>query len=215
MADRFAIPSPGAPMWWGEPGAPLVLLVHDFFGRLPWLETVAALLADGGFRVAVPDLYSGIATASPGEAESLMGRLDVRRSLALLDEAVLVGRAEGSERVGVVGFSMGGWLALLHAQGGSADAVVAFYATLGPADHGVVPCPVMLHLADHDEWGPREDPADFIDRLDDHGTPVLDHHYPGTRHSFANGSVPGLLDAPSAQLALTRTAVFLREYLLD
>lgn len=202
-------------MWWGEPGDPLIVLVHDWYGRLPWLEPVAALFATAGFRVAVPDLYSGIATASAEDAVRLMKDLDVRRALAEIDEVVADARALGSSRVGIVGFSMGGWLALLHAQGGSADAVVAFYATLGPQDHGVVPCPVLLQFAEVDEWGPGEKPAEFIARLHDHGSPVIEYLYPHTRHSFANGSIPNLLNARAAQLAFARTGVFLREHLVD
>jgi carboxymethylenebutenolidase len=215
VSELFSVPSPGAPMWWGSAGDPLVILVHDWYGRLPWLESVAALLAREGFRVGVPDLYAGVATASVDTAAALMAALNVRDSLGLLDDVVASARAGGSTRVGVVGFSMGGWVALLHAQGGLADAAIAFYATLGPGDHGVIPCPVMLHLAEFDEWGPHEDPDDFVGRLGDHGTPVVDHHYPGSRHSFANGSIPGLLDARAAQLAFTRSASFLREYLVD
>jgi len=215
VAELFPIPSPGVPLWWGEPGEPLIVLVHDWYGRLPWLETVAALFAAEGFRVAVPDLYPGVATVSSEDAARLMHDLDVRRSLAELDEIVAEARAAGSSRVGIVGFSMGGWLALLHAQGGSADAVVAFYATLAPQDHGVVPCPVLLHFAAVDEWGPGEQPAEFIARLRDHGTPVTQFLYPNTRHSFANGSVPDLLDARAAQLALRRSGTFLREHLID
>jgi carboxymethylenebutenolidase len=215
VSELFSIPSPGEPLWWGEQGDPLVILVHDWYGRLPWLESVGALLAREGFRVAVPDLYPGVATASADTAAAMMAGLDIRRSLGLLDGIVATARGEGSARVAVAGFSMGGRIALLHAQGGLADAAVAFYATLGPQDHGVIPCPLMLHFAELDRWGAREDPDDFIRRLGAHGTPVIDHHYPGTRHSFANGSIPGLLDARSAQLAFTRSASFLREYLVD
>jgi len=109
---------------------------------------------------------------------------------------------------------MGGWLALLHAQGGAVDAVVAFYATLAPHDHGVVPCPAMLQFAEFDEWGKNEDPDDFIARLKEHGTPVIAHTYPGTQHSFANGSIPDLVNPRAAQLALSRTALFMREHLI-
>jgi carboxymethylenebutenolidase len=202
-------------MWWGEQGDPLVVLVHDWYGRLPWLESVAGLFAREGFRVGVPDLYAGVATASTAEASQLMTTLDVGQALREIDEVVADARSEGSAKISVVGFSMGGWLALLHAQGGAADAVVAFYATLGPQDHGVIPCPLMLHFAETDEWGPGEEPADFISRLGDHGTPVIDHLYPGTRHSFANGSVPDLVNPRAAQLAFSRTAMFLRGHLID
>jgi carboxymethylenebutenolidase len=190
------------------------VLIHDWYGRLPWLERQAAQLARSGFRVAVPDLYAGVATTSASEAKELMSSLDVAASLAELDEIIAVARAQGSRRMGTVGFSMGGWLALLHAQGGSVDAVVAYYATLSPKDHGVVPCPVLLQFAGTDQWADDEEPDDFIERLTDHGTPVIRNDYANTVHSFANASIPATYNEPAAEDAAKRTSMFLKDYLI-
>ena len=213
MSELVPIPSPGVPMFWGEPGDPLVILVHDWYGRLPWLESYAQTLAGTGVRVAAPDLYNGFATNEQDNAAALMGALDLREALAELDRIVAEAAAQGSTRVGLVGFSMGGWLSLLHAQGGSVDAVVSYYATLAQSDHGVIPCPVLLHLAEEDEWGPGEDPASFMLRLRDHGTPVSSFTYDGTVHGFANASIPATIDTHAAALAFARTESFLRPYL--
>ena len=214
MSELISIPSPGIPVYRGEPGAPLVVLVHDWYGRLPALDQFADTLANAGFRVAIPDLYNGVATTDDDEAENLMAALDVGISLAELDDVIADARAQGSTRVGVVGFSLGGWLTLLHAQGGSADAVVAYYASLGPKDHGVIPAPVLLHYAETDEWGDGEDPESFIERLQEHGTPVTDHVYLGTVHSFANGSIAQKHDIRATELARARTEAFLAAHLL-
>lgn len=215
MSELISIPSPGVPLFWGEPGAPLVVLIHDWYGRLPAIGEYAGSIAAEGLRVAVPDLYSGVATTSAEEAERLMTGLDIRLALAAIDDVVANARAEGSERIGVVGFSLGGWLALLHAQGGSADAVVAYYASLAPKDHGVIPAPVLLHYAEVDEWGEGEEPEAFIERLKEHGTPVTDHRYLDTVHSFANGSIEGRHNARASELALARTRNFLVGHLLS
>jgi carboxymethylenebutenolidase len=215
VSELIPIPSPGVPLFWGEPGNPLVVVIHDWYGRLPDLDRFAAGLVGEGFRVAIPDLYNGVATTSPGSAEQLMADLDVGIALAEIDDIVTNARFEGSERIGIVGFSMGGWLALLHAQGGSADAVVAYYASLGPKDHGVIPSPVMLHFAESDEWGPGETPTAFIERLKEHGTPVTDHTYLDTVHSFANGSIEEKHNARAAELAHARTRTFLASHLSD
>jgi carboxymethylenebutenolidase len=215
VSDLIPIPSPGVPLYRGVPGDPLVVLVHDWYGRLPALEKFAETLASEGFLVAVPDLYNGVATTNAGEAEELMNALDVGISLAELDDVIADARAQGSARVGVVGFSLGGWLALLHAQGGSADAVVAYYASLGPKDHGVVPAPVLLHYAEVDEWGEGEEPESFIERLEEHGTPVRHHTYLGTVHSFANAAIEERFNPRAAELARARTAQFLVGHLLD
>ena len=215
MSQLVPIPSPGIPLSFGDPGRPLVILVHDWYGRLPWLASYGEALASQGYRVIVPDFYDGVATVETATAEDLMAQLDVAGALAELDDIIQVARAEGSTRVGVVGFSLGGWLALLHAQSGAADAVVAYYATLGPAQHGVIPAPVLLHLAEIDEWGEGEDPESFIDRLKDHGTPIINWTYLATMHSFANASITDRVDVNAAALAFARTSSFLEDHLLD
>lgn len=213
MSDLIPVPSPGVPVYVGEPGNPLVVLVHDYFGRLPGLLDIADLLAHEGFFVAVPDLLNGVATRTAADAEILMNDLDVGIALAELDDIIGDSRANGSDKVGIVGFSMGGWLSLLHAQGGSADAVVAYYASLGPSDHGVLPAPVLLHYAEADEWGEGDDPESFIERLQEHGTPVVEHVYLGTEHSFANSEIGATYNPRAAELANQRTVRFLLNHL--
>ena len=215
MSELIDIPSPGESLRHGTPGNPLVVVLHDWYGRLPGIDTYASALARVGFRVVVPDLYDGVATQDAATAEQLMNQLDVATSLALVDDEILTARDDGSHRFAVVGFSMGGWLGLLHAQGGATDAVVAYYATLAPSQHGVIPCPVQLHFAERDEWGEGELPQEFIGRLKDHGTPVNDNTYLGTVHSFANGSMPEYFDAAESALAFARTASFLEDQLAD
>jgi len=215
MSQLVPIPSPGIPLSFGDPGRPLVLLVHDWYGRLPWLVSYGEALASQGYRVIVPDFYDGVATVETATAEDLMAQLDVAGALAELDDIIRVAHSEGSTRVAVVGFSLGGWLALLHAQSGAVDAVVAYYATLEPAQHGIIPAPVLLHLAEIDEWGEGEDPESFINRLKDHGTPIINWTYLATVHSFANASMADRVDINAAALAFARTSSFLEDHLLD
>ena len=215
MQPLVPIPSPGETLFYGEPGNPAVVVLHDMYGRMPWLDPFATAVASRGFRVAVPDFYSGVCTADSVAARELMQNLDVARSLAIIDDAVEQDQETGVERVGLVGFSMGGWLALLHAQGGGADAVVAYYASLGSADQGVIPCPVLLQWAEIDTWRADEDPTSFLARLRDHGTPVSEYTYSGTQHGFANASLSATLDSTATALAFARTAVFLEAQLID
>ena len=215
MTQLVPIPSPGVPLFYGEPGNPVVVVLHDMYGRLPGLDAFSTALSSRGFRVAVPDLYQGFCTIDTDTAQGLMNALDVSTALAEIDDTVVQAQDTGVERVGLVGFSLGGWLALLHAQAGAADAVVAYYASLGEKDHGVIPCPVLLQWAEFDEWGESDTPEAFVDRLKDDGTPVTEHTYLATHHSFANASLPGKLDAQAAALAFARTTVFLEQHLID
>jgi len=215
MPDFVPIPSPGIPLAYGAPEDPLVVVIHDWYGRLPWLEPFAMALAAHGFRVVVPDLFDGLCTTESAGGRILLERLDLGFALAAIDDIIQEARADGSKHVGVIGFSMGGWISLLHAQGGESDAVVAYYASLTPEDHGVIPCPVLLQFAETDEWSPGEQPAEFIARLEEHGTPVTAHTYLGTRHSFANASLPLTRDANASALAFARTTSFLMTHLFE
>lgn len=215
MAQFIPIPSPGVPLLYGEPGNPVVAVLHDMYGRTPGLEPYAIALASRGFRVTVPDLFDGSCAADEETAQELMEGLSVAVALDLIDDAVVAAQETGVERVGLVGFSIGGWLALLHAQAGDVDAVVAYYASLRAGDHGVIPCPVLLHFAEEDDWRAGEEPAGFVSRLEDHGTPVSEHRYLGTRHFFANASLPDRVDTRAAALAFARSAVFLETNLID
>jgi carboxymethylenebutenolidase len=213
MSELVPIPSPGIPLFYGNPGDPVVIVLHDWYGRLPGLDPFATALASRGFRVAVPDLYEGVCTTDAATAAELMARLDLATALAEIDDSIAQAQESGDERVALVGFSMGGWLALLHAQAGAADAVVAYYASLREREHGVIPCPVLLQWAEDDEWDAGEGPAELVARLVDHGTPVTEHTYLGTEHGFANASIPAKINAQAAALAYARTVVFLEKHL--
>ena len=216
MPDLVPIPSPGVPLAYGDVGEPLVVVLHDKYGRLPWLEPYAAALADrGGFRVLVPDFYGGFATTDGADASALMAGLGDDDARDILDAAIESALDEGSRRVGLVGFSMGGAIALRSAQRGDADAVVAYYATLDGADPGIVPCPVLLHLAEDDTYPPGGEPEVFVPRLRDNGTPVTSHRYTGTGHSFANATLTEKVDGRAAALAFARTVVFMEARLSD
>jgi carboxymethylenebutenolidase len=214
MAEFVDIPSPGWPLESGEPGRPGVVLVHDGYGRLPYLEAYAKALANQGFFVLVPDLFDGRATVdAAGEAELLAG-LDDGFALAAIDDAVGMARGHGTSRVGLVGLGPGGRLALLTAQNGTADAVVAYYAQLSDDEGGIVPCPVLLHRALGDvDNAARSDR--FVSRLKEHGTPVTQHSYAAASPGFANATVLELLEKHAAALAFARTTYFLQAQLLD
>src|SRR5690554_5778345 len=213
MAELIPIDSPGWSLEYGQPGHPLVVVMHDWFGRLPWVTRYAETLSGYGFRVVVPDLYNGVATLDSHVARQLRDELDLASCLSIIDDAILEARLQGSERVGVVGFSVGAWLALLHAQGGSADAVVGYYGSLDSAEYGVTPCPVLLHLAEVDDWPRGGDPENMIVHLKDHGTPVTEYTYAGTQHSFANASIEKTWDPAVSALSFERTVAFLDEHL--
>ena len=199
-----------------EPSGPPVggvLVVHDWYGPLPHVRLACDGLAEAGLLALAPDLYDGRTTTDPTAAERLMDSLDTGRARARLATAAdeLRGRT-GARRVGALGFSMGGWLALLEATTGKLDAVVAYYAALEAGEHAPIRCPVLLHLAEVDEWDPPDAVERFVAELRAAGTEVEARTWAGTEHSFANLDVPLHAPAPAAE-AWSVTVAFLRRQL--
>lgn len=214
MDDPVPIPNPGETLLYGEDGDPIVVVLHDWYGRLPGLGPFAEALAARRFRVLVPDLYGGWCTTDDETAADLLAQLDARSALAMIDSAIEDARASAPHaKVGVVGFAAGGNLALRHAQAGGSAAVVGYYASVTPDEHGVIPCPVLIHWAEQDHWDAGAEPEAFMSRLREHGTPIVSYTYRGTRHSFANASIPDRVDGSAAARAYVHTARFLDEHL--
>jgi carboxymethylenebutenolidase len=118
----------------------------------------------------------------------------------------------GGGPVGVLGWSLGGMFALLQATTGTVDAAAVYYAALDSDDAAKLRCPVLLHLAETDEFDPPELYDGFVAALRAAGTGVEVHTWPGTEHSFANRDVA--LHAPAAAAeAWSITLGFLRERL--
>ena len=72
---------------------------------------------------------------------------------------------------------------------------------------------MLLHYAEIGYLGDGEDPVSFIERLHEHGTPVTDHVYIGTEHSFANSDIEETFTPRAAELANQRTVRFLLSHL--
>jgi carboxymethylenebutenolidase len=190
-----------------------VLVVHDWYGLLPHVRAICDELAAAGLVALAPDLYDGRTTTDPGQAEALMEGLDQATARARLDEAVGTVRARaGGGPVGVLGWSLGGMYAVGQAARGNVDAAALYYAAGDEDDAAKIHCPVLLHLAETDEFDPPEFFSAFVDALRAAGTEVEVHTWPGTGHSFANRDVA--LYAPDAAAeALAITVGFLRDRL--
>jgi carboxymethylenebutenolidase len=199
-----------------EPSQPAragVLVVHDWYGLLPHVRAACDELAAAGLVAVAPDLYGGRTTTDPAQAEALMEGMDRDAARARLDEAVatLRERADGGP-MGVLGWSLGGMYALGQATTGAMDAAAVYYAALDEDEAAALRCPVLLHLAETDEFDPPEFYDRFVAGLRAAGTDVEVHTWPGTEHSFANGDVALHVPQAAAQ-AWSITVAFLRDRL--
>lgn len=193
---------------------PGVVVVHDEWGMLPHVRQRCDWLAEAGFVALAVDLFDGRTAGDAEEAARLTGRLDLLRSRGLLATAAtqLLARPKvRPQRVGAIGFGLGGRLALLTATTGALDAIVAFYAVLGDAERSLVPCPTLLHLT----GGPAEQDLvtrGFLADLRTSGTEVTARTWSGMAPGFANADRPGYQEKPTVA-AWIETAGFLAGHL--
>ncbi|MHB1261026.1 MAG: dienelactone hydrolase family protein [Thermoplasmatota archaeon] len=173
----------------GASGAnqPGIVVVQEWWGVNPQIKGSADRLAESGYRVLVPDLFRGKATLDAAEAEHLMHDLDFGDA-ATQDIRGAVQHLKPKGKVGVVGFCMGGALAVLTAATTpEADAVVSWYG-IPPEealDVAKVTVPLQGHFALHDTFFPIAG-VDALDRrLRQRGAAHEFHRY-DAGHAFGN-----------------------------
>ena len=97
---------------------PGVIVLQEWWGLVDHIKEICDRLAEEGFTALAPDMYDGDCTTDPDEAGRLMMALDVPKVAQDLAGAVAFLRSHdacGSARVGVMGFCLGGQLALFAA----------------------------------------------------------------------------------------------------
>jgi carboxymethylenebutenolidase len=198
---------------------PGVLVIQEWWGLVPHITSVCDRLAAEGFTALAPDLYHGRSTTEPDEAQKHMMDLDIdsagrdlESALAhLLDSPCATGRT-----LGVVGFCMGGGLALYIASRQPAIAACVAYYGVGPArekmDLTAMKAAVLGHWGERDHSYDRATIEDLERRLREAGRNVESFWYDAD-HAFFNDERPEVHDEDAARLSWERTIAFLRERL--
>lgn len=177
----------------GEPGGPFgLVLVPDIGGLRPLFDDlVARLSAEQGWPVVAPEPFPGRESMSMEERFAALSEVDDERFLAdLLAAAELT----GADKVGVVGFCMGGMYSLKASGTGRFAAAVAFYGMIrvpegwkGPGQAEPIDivrdkkCPVLAIIGGRDQWTP---PRDVDDLAAVEGVRV--EIYPEGEHGFVH-----------------------------
>ena len=189
----------------GKARLPMILVVHENRGLNPHIEDIARRLALAGFMALAPDALTSLG-GYPGDedkARENFAKLDMGR--ALQDFVACAGwlraRADGSGKLGAVGFCWGG--GIVHALATLLPDLVAavpFYGnTPAPSEAARVKAPLLVHLADNDPRINAPWPA-YETALKAAGVALEVQRYPGTQHGFNNDTTPRY-DAAAAQLA--------------
>jgi carboxymethylenebutenolidase len=197
---------------------PGVVVIQEWWGLVDHIKDVCDRFAAGGFVALAPDLYHGSKVAEPDEAAKLMMALDLDRAGRDMGGAVddVAARSSGSG-VGVVGFCMGGGLALMLAsqRPDKVRAVVPFYGVVpwegAQIDYSSLTGAVLGHFAGKDESASPEEARALVRALKDVGNDDVGIHiYPQADHAFFNDTRPEVYDAQASALAWGRTIEFLR-----
>jgi carboxymethylenebutenolidase len=200
-------------------GGPGVVVIQEWWGLVPHIRDVADRFAAAGFVALAPDLYHGDVARSPDEAGKLMMALNISRTEKDLRGAIqylLSHEATEGDRVGTVGFCMGGALSLYAASKNErVGACVVFYGIHPKVEPDLdnLRAPVLGLFAEKDESVPPDAVRELEAKLREHGKRVEVHIYPGTDHAFFNDTRPEVYDPEAAADAWRRTLEFFREHL--
>jgi carboxymethylenebutenolidase len=200
-------------------GGPGVVVIQEWWGLVPHIKDVADRFAAEGFVALAPDLYHGDVARSPDEAGKMMMALNISQTEKDLRGAVqylLDDEATTGERVGTVGFCMGGALSLYAAsKNEQVGACVVFYGIHPKVepDFDNLRAPVLGIFAEKDGFVTPEVVRALEEKVREHGKSIETHTYPDTDHAFFNDTRPEVYDAAAAADAWRRTIEFLRKHL--
>jgi carboxymethylenebutenolidase len=205
---------------------PALVMIYEAFGMTDEMRRVARDLAAEGYVVLIPDLFARSApralcvmrtlrTMTRGEGPELDDIEAARRWLAERPEV-------DADRIGAVGFCMGGSFALMLARTGLYKVSAPFYSSVLPELPSA--CPVVASFGGRDRTT-RGHADKLTARLDKLGEPHDVKVYPEAGHSFMTrtGGTMGRLaphlplhaeyHEPSAEDAFRRITAFFREHL--
>ena len=193
---------------------PGLIVIQEWWGLVDHIKDVCDRFASEGYVALAPDMYHGQTTKSPDEAGKLMMALridqaekDLRGAIQyLIDHEATVG-----DRVGTIGFCMGGALSLYAAsKNEQVGACVVFYG-IHPNVRPDLPklnAPVLGIYAENDSSTPPEAVRELEQQLKALGKSVEMHIYPGVDHAFFNDTRPGVYNRRAAEDAWRRTIEF-------
>jgi carboxymethylenebutenolidase len=194
----------------GAGSYPGVIVVQEWWGLTEHIRSICNRLAHEGFVAVAPDLYQGKTTADPNLAAAWMGALNKEDAVRILQGAIrLLQEKEPlyAEHIGVVGFCMGGSLALLLACRTSAlKAAVPFYGDLPDPIQQIknIRCPVLFFAGGKDRWINTEKVEKLKEAFEQYDVQGEVRVYPDADHAFFNDTRPEVYNPSAAQDAWMR-----------
>jgi carboxymethylenebutenolidase len=209
----LAIPESGS--------GPGVVVIQEWWGLTDHIVDIADRLAGEGFVALAPDLFGGRTTHDSEEAGRLLSELPVEQATRDLSGAVdflLAHDAVTSDKIGAIGFCMGGGFVLLLAaqERDKIGAAVVFYG-IGPAvpdQYRDLTAPVQGHYAIEDSFYPVESARAQEEQIRTEAGVEVEFFYYPAGHAFHNDvNLLGTYDQENARLAWERSISFLTSHL--
>jgi len=196
---------------------PGVLVIQEWWGLVPHIKSVVDRFAEAGFTALAPDLYHGESSTEPDGAGKLMMALNIEQAGKDMSGAVaLLQERSGQDKVGVVGYCMGGGLALVvAAQRPDAVAACAPYYGVIPwpsaqPDLSAITAKIVGEYAEFDDYAGPEASAALQEQLRSLGKDATLHVHGGTHHAFFNDERPEVYDAAASTESFARTTELFR-----
>jgi len=197
---------------------PALLVLQEFWGLNEHIKDVTRRVAGEGFVALAPDMYDGKVTTDPVQARQLLTAMDPAVALEKLNGAVAFLKDHpqvDKEKIGVIGFCMGGFLALnLACHNRDIRVATPFYGRIPPDTVlNNLTAPVLYIFGEQDHHLPAADVdrlEAFIRKTGRNGGVV---RYPQADHAFFNDTRKEVYREADARDAWVRALAFLREHL--
>jgi carboxymethylenebutenolidase len=206
----------------GAMGSHGIVVLQEWWGLVDQIKRTCDRFADAGFTALAPDLYHGttVPLSEPDDAGAEMMAMSMDSAAKDLSGAVEeLARLTGKKEVGVIGFCMGGGLALvLGTQRPDAiKAIVAAYGLIpwpdAQPDFAKLDAALLIHAAEEDEMFTPDKARELEAELQELGKDVVVHHYPGAGHAFFNEDRPEVYREEAAGQLWDRSVDFFRSTL--
>ncbi len=200
-----------------------IVVIPEIFGINAGIRKKCDDWAALGYLAIAPDIFWRFAPGielSPdiesemNEALGYFGQVDPDKGVKDVEAAIRWLRSAGADKIGCVGFCLGGRLAYMAAARTDVDASVGYYGVMIDTmlnEAHAISNPLMLHIPTEDHFVDHAAQKKVHEALDTHPKVTL-HDYPGLDHGFASTS-GNRRDEDGAQLADGRTRDFFAEHL--
>ncbi len=181
----------------GDGPWPGVVVIQEWWGLNDHIRDIVDRFAREGFVALAPDLYYGETASEPDDARKLAMALEYPDALQVIQQAMnelIADSAVSPKKIGVIGFCMGGGLALHGAAKltglGAAVPCYGGGPEMSPEDAARIKVPVLAIYGELDKGVSPEVAAKRASLLDAAGVNHEMVIYSGAQHAFMNDQRP-------------------------